>query len=140
MTAKGAELEREGWVPHVDDTYIGAMGTVLERRKDGLLEIGLLTDERHKNLSGVVHGGVLMALVDRAIGVNCRDAGGGDRMATASLTVNFARAVKVGDFVAVACKLRRVGRNAIFADGEAHVGDRLVVTATGVWMKVRSQG
>jgi uncharacterized protein (TIGR00369 family) len=140
MTTKAAEVEREGWVPHVDDTYIGALGTVLERRRDGLLEIGLLTDERHKNLSGIVHGGVMMALVDRAIGINCREAGGGEPMATASLTVNFARAVKVGDFVEVACRLRRVGRNAIFADGEAHVGDRLVVTATGLWMKVRRRG
>ncbi|MFC7706316.1 PaaI family thioesterase [Plastorhodobacter daqingensis] len=129
-------FEKDGWQPLADDTFIGGMGEVLERRRDGLVEIALPTTERHKNLSGVVHGGVVMALFDRAIGVNCRDASPNERMATATITINLMRQVRVGDFIEFRCRLRKKGRKAYFADAEAWVADKLVATATGVWMKV----
>ena len=134
--AVSTALDSEGWVPHADETFIAGLGKVYERRRDGLLEIGLQTGDTHRNRSGVVHGGVVMALLDRVMGFNCREAAGGIRMATASLTVNFTRPISIGDFIALACKLRRVGRNAVFADGEAWVGEQIVATATGVWMRV----
>jgi uncharacterized protein (TIGR00369 family) len=135
MLANTGDLEADGWIPHDDDTYIGGMGTVVERRRNGRIEIGLQTEERHKNLSGIVHGGVVMALLDRTIGINCREAAAGERMATASLTVNFARAIKVGDFIRISCDLKKTGRKAIFANAEAFVGNKVVATATGIWMR-----
>ena len=126
----------DGWEPHEDDTYIGGLGTIVERRCNELIEIGLRTEGRHRNLSGIVHGGVLMALFDRTVGINCREAMGGKRLATATLTVNFTLQVMVGDFVQVTCTLKKVGRKAVFADAEAHVGARLVATATGICMTV----
>ena len=126
----------DAWRPHDDGTYVAGIGNVVERRRDDAIEIGLQTDDRHRNLSGIVHGGVVMTLIDRTVGINCREASPDARMATATLTVNFLRAVQVGDFLAVRCVLRKCGRKAIFADAEAFVGDRLVATATGTWMKV----
>jgi uncharacterized protein (TIGR00369 family) len=128
--------EQDGWQLLADDTFIGGMGEVLERRRDGLVEIALRTTERHRNLSGVVHGGVVMALFDRAIGVNCRNARPDERMATATITINLMRQVQVGDFIEFRCRLRKEGRKAYFADAEAWVADKLVATATGVWMTV----
>lgn len=124
------------WIPHVDDTFIGEIGGVLQRRRNGAIQIGLRSTQRHKNLSGIVHGGLVMALFDRAIGVNCRLACPNERMATASMTVNLMRQVRVGDFIEFRCNLRKQGRKAFFADAEAWVGDKLVATASGVWMKV----
>lgn len=126
----------EGWVPHDDGTFIGTIGAVLERHRDGLIEIALPTTGQHRNLSGVVHGGVVMALFDRAIGVNCRAARPEARMATATLTINLLRQVEVGDFIEFRCRLRKQGRKTCFADAEAWVADRLVATATGLWMTV----
>lgn len=128
--------ESPDWVPHKNDGYIGGMGGVFERRRNGLIEIGLQTEDRHRNLSGIVHGGVVMALFDRTVGINCREAARGVRMGTASLTVNFLRQIRVGEFVEVSCVLRKQGRKAIFADASATVDGRLVGTATGVWMRV----
>lgn len=126
----------DGWEPHADDTFVGSLGGVLERRRAGLVEIALRTTERHKNLSGIVHGGVLMTLFDRAIGVNCRNASPGERMATATITVNMMRQVRVGDFIEFRCLVRKQGRKAHFADAEAWVAGKLVATATGICMKV----
>lgn len=125
-----------GWVPHSDGTFVASLGKIYERQHDGRIEIALQTDERHVNLSGIVHGGVVMTLIDRAIGLNCRAQAPGERLATATLTVNFLRQVKVGEFISVTCRLRKQGLKSIFGDADVQVGDRLVATATGVFMKV----
>lgn len=124
------------WVPHVHDGFVAGLGPVLERRRDGMVEIGLSTEDRHRNLGGIVHGGVLMTLIDRTIGINCREVAAGELMATASMTVNFLRRVRLGEFLEFRCSLRKQGRKAIFADASVFVGDKLIATATGVFMKV----
>ena len=126
----------DGWLPIADETFVGGMGRIFERHSEGRVEIALCTDDRHRNLSGIVHGGVLMTLLDRAVGVSCRLVSDGARMATATLTVNFLRQVQVGEVIVVSGKPRKQGRKAIFVDAEAMVGDRLVATATGICMIV----
>jgi uncharacterized protein (TIGR00369 family) len=126
----------EGWLPLADETFVGGLGRIFERRRDGRVEIALCTDERHRNLSGIVHGGVIMTALDRAVGVSCRALSDGVRVATATLTVNFLRQVRVGDVIVVRGLPRKAGRKAIFVDAEASVGGRLVATATGICMIV----
>lgn len=126
----------DDWSAHDTDTFIGQIGGVQERWRDGSLEVALLTNMRHRNLSGIVHGGVIMALFDRVIGINCRNASPDEPMATATITVNLMRQVRVGDFVEFRCRLRKKGRKAFFGDAEAWVGEKLVATAGGVWMKL----
>jgi uncharacterized protein (TIGR00369 family) len=125
-----------GWEPHIDSTYVSGIGEVFERRRDAMIEIALQTDERHVNLSGIVHGSIVMTLIDRTIGLNCRVVAEGEPITTATLTGNFLRQIAVGDFLSVACRLRKKGRKAFFCDADAWVGDRLVATATGMCMKV----
>lgn len=136
MTRHLEGTESPDWVAHQNIGFLGNMGPILERRRNGLLEIGLQTDDRHVNLSGIIHGGVVMTLIDRTIGINCREAVAGARLGTASLTVSFLRQIRLGEFIEVSCVLRKEGRKAIFADGSAVVAGRLVATATGVWMRV----
>lgn len=130
------QIEDSEWTLHQDDTFISSLGDVLERGRDGTIQIGLQTDKRHVNLGGIVHGGVVMTLIDRAVGINCRYQAEGQRMVTASLTTNFLGAINVGDFVSVNCLFRKVGRRAMFADAEVWVGDKLVATGTGMWLKL----
>jgi acyl-coenzyme A thioesterase PaaI-like protein len=73
------------WVPHTPDSFVGStLQEVLKRRRGKLVKIGLRAGDNHKNLSGVIHGGVDMALFDPTIGINGREAFPGERMATAS--------------------------------------------------------
>ena len=124
-----------GWVADDDGTFVGAMGKIYLRRVDGRVEVALQTEERHRNLSGYVHGGVIMTLMDRAMGINCREAAGG-RAVTMTITVNFVDPVRTGDFVRTTCKLAKVGRSVIFAEGEAYVGDHIVATASCICRKI----
>jgi uncharacterized protein (TIGR00369 family) len=88
----------------------------------------LQTTDAHRNVNGIVHGGALMALLDRVMGVNCRHAIG-EPVVTATMTVNFLHPVQTGSIILTSCRLSKVGRRAIFADATAQVAGRLVATA-----------
>jgi uncharacterized protein (TIGR00369 family) len=119
------------WQRDEDETFVGAMGEVFVRRIESSIEVALQTGARHKNLSGDVHGGVIMTLLDRVMGINCRNALAG-RAATASITVNFLYPVRTGDFLRAKCRLSKVGRSLVFAEAYAYVDDRLVATGSSV--------
>jgi uncharacterized protein (TIGR00369 family) len=87
-------------------------------------------------VSGAFHGGAMAVLFDRALGLNSALLRPGQRMATASLTVNFLRSVRIGDFITISCAITKQGRKATFGHAFAHVGAELVATATGVFMTV----
>lgn len=130
------DFAQEGWVRHEADTFAGRLGMVLERPRDGGIEMALRSDDTHRNLGGILHGGVIMTMFDRTMGINCRNAVPGARFVMASMNVNFLRQVAIGDFLVMTCRLRKTGRRAIFADAEARVGEALVATASGVVMQV----
>lgn len=128
--------EGDDWTPVDDETFLSTIGQVLQRKRDGKLEVGLLTDPRHRNRSNIVNGGVYMTLIDRALGLTCRMMGGGRRMATASLTVNFLRPAMIGDFLHVTCNVSKNGRKAAFGEATLKVDGVVCCTATGVFMTV----
>lgn len=133
--ASDEELTASGWVADDDGTFVTSMGRMYVRRVDGRVEVALQTDDRHKNLSGFVHGGVIMTLMDRAMGINCREATTG-RSVTATITVNFLNAVRPGELIQTSCRLTRIGRTLIFADSHAHVGDRIIASASGTFHRM----
>lgn len=126
----------EGWVPQADGTFVSMLGEVFLRETRDGCEIGLVADDRLRNLSGVLHGGAMMTLLDRAGGIAARRAARGDRVVTASITVNFLRPVAVDVPVKISCRLRKSGRKSFFTDADAFAGDALVATATAVYMRV----
>lgn len=131
------ELMDEGWTRHIDDTFATSIGEVWQRTRDGGIEIALQTDDRHRNIGGNVHGGVIMTILDRTVGVNCRALlEQGARLGTATLTVNFLRPVKAGDLFRTTCRVRKQGRKSYFVDAEGWVGDKLTATATGILMRM----
>jgi uncharacterized protein (TIGR00369 family) len=122
------------WERSNDGTFVAALGEVFLRRRNGLIEVALQTDERHRNLSGIVHGGAIMTLLDRVMGINCRQAAQ-EPAFTATITVNFLRPVTTGSMIVATCNLRKVGRRALFAEAQATVGESVVATASATCVK-----
>ncbi len=125
----------EGWRELPDETFLALLGTLYQREDAQGVELGLIADERLKNLSGVVHGGAIMTLLDRASGMAVRAASPG-RVATASMTVNFLRSLPVGARVVVRARILRAGRTSFFTEAEALAEDTPVATASGVFLRV----
>jgi uncharacterized protein (TIGR00369 family) len=99
------------------------LGYRLVRWEEGLAELELLIDARHLNRSGVLHGGVLMTLLDTAMGFSatyCALPGRVRRVMTLSLSTSFLGNAGEGTLVAVG-RLRGGGRKILSLSGEVRL-------------------
>ena len=108
----------------------------IHAREDGEGQtFGLRAEERHANHRGTVQGGLLSTLADFALGRAIEaDADDGKDRATVSLTVDFLKPAKPGDWIETRTTVDRVGGTLSFADCSLRVGDREIVRARAVWV------
>ena len=70
------------------------------RRTEESVILGLPTAQAHTNSRGFVHGGLISALADNAMGLSCSQRLGGQaRLLTVSLTVDFLGVGKIGQWL-----------------------------------------
>lgn len=92
---------------------------------------------RHSNPLGVVHGGVLMTLADQVLGLTVHRATGLEPSATVSLNCDFVEGARPGDLIEGEAEVTRVTRSLVFAQGRLRCGDRLILTASGLWKRLQ---
>lgn len=116
--------------------YAELLGLASLEMEDGEARVELELTPGHLNLGGIAHGGLLVSLLDFAMGsavVSTLDGDVGEWCATQSLTTSFLRPVSEGRVVATGRVVRR-GRSAAYPEGELRDGaGNLVATAMGVW-------
>jgi len=96
-------------------------------------------DDRHINVGGVCHSGVLLSLADVAMGTATYAAGPDHPCATIELSAQFLAAAKMGQTLhAAARQLRRV-RELSFMECEIWAGGRQVMHASGIWKYLASR-
>jgi acyl-coenzyme A thioesterase 13 len=123
----------EGFEPHLGvNAFVDHVGPFY--RRNGVL--GLRVDGRHLNTFGKAQGGLLMTMVDFALGEAVREAHerpGEVSAATVSLTTDFLGTVDEGDWVTAHTKLERLGGTLAFVDCSLVVGAREVVRGRAVF-------
>jgi len=113
--------------------FLEAIGPVHVREQQRQLVFGLRAEERHANHRGTVQGGLLSTLADFALGRAIEaDADDDKDRATVSLTVDFLKPAKPGDWIQARARVDRVGGTLAFADCSLTVEDREVVRARAV--------
>ena len=120
-------------------------GFVLVEAKPGRAILRMRVGKRHKQVHGVVHGGVLAALADTAGGLATYMAvRRGTRIATVEMKMNYLEPVEKGTVTAEA-EVLRVGRNlavvdCTLRDDARHlVGKALMTFAVGVEDEARGR-
>ncbi|MEN9317423.1 MAG: hypothetical protein RIS35_3816 [Pseudomonadota bacterium] len=98
---------------------------IWSRRVDDVLYMGVVASQAHCNSRGIVHGALLTALADNAMGLSCalarRDS---SHMLTTNLSIDFVAACQRGQWLEVRPSLVRasgrlcVASALLFADGE----------------------
>ncbi|MEL6860199.1 MAG: PaaI family thioesterase [Pseudomonadota bacterium] len=91
------------------------------RKLDDRIQIGLILGTPHCNSRGLVHGGLIAALADNAMGLSCvialtndgRDAGKG--LVTVSLGVDYLGSAKLGEWLEIDPEPVKVGGSIGFA-------------------------
>jgi uncharacterized protein (TIGR00369 family) len=92
------------------------LGFVIDKAERGKVTIRMPVEALHKQVYGVVHGGVLAALADTAGGLATYMAcPRGTRVATVEMKINFLEAVEAGTVFAEAEVVRR-GRHIAVVD------------------------
>jgi uncharacterized protein (TIGR00369 family) len=91
-------------------------GFAVQHAERGKVTMRMPVNSRHKQVHGVVHGGVLAALADTAGGLATYMACPvGTRVATVEMKINFLEAVEAGHITAEA-EVVRLGRHIAVAD------------------------
>jgi uncharacterized protein (TIGR00369 family) len=126
----------EGFAPHfrkspVTDPWEPLFSRVLPDR----VVIGFHVRESHANSRGMLHGGLIAALADNAMGLSCvavltaagRKPEGG--LVTVSLAIDYIGAAKLGQWVAVDTQYVKTGRTLCFAQAFVLADDDVIARA-----------
>ena len=121
-----------------DGTFVSEIGPFWRRRDPGIATIYLDAERRHCNPNGIVHGGVLMTLMDLALGTCIESAldlvpDRSNHSVTIQMSVNMVSSARPGDRLVATASIERVGRKVAFSRGEIRVGDRIVMSGSGVF-------
>ncbi len=125
-----------GFAPITHSAAFGAMiGPIYERTDAEGFVRAFRVEERHTNGRGVLHGGMLMTFADIVLAQAGFVAGAGPA-ATVRMAIEFVAPGRLGEWVEGRAQVSRRTRSLIFARGEISVDDRLLMTASGLFMTV----
>jgi acyl-coenzyme A thioesterase 13 len=114
--------------------FLDLLGPIYNQQTDAGLLLGLRAEAKHCNARGLVHGGVLSSLADIALGYNTAFAETPPTpMVTASLSIDYAGAARLGDWIEVATEVQKVGKRLAFANCYFAVGGERIARASAVF-------
>jgi uncharacterized protein (TIGR00369 family) len=97
-----------------------------------LVEHALYIQQKHTNGLGVLHGGMLSAFLDGALG-GAVFRGAGQIGVTVHLSVDFLRMTRRGAWLIAEARMTHTTRDTAFAEGHATMGGVVVGRASGVF-------
>jgi uncharacterized protein (TIGR00369 family) len=109
------------------------VGPVFEHGVKGARRFALRIDERHVNMRGVIHGGMLMTFADLALGQAVWDATDNAACVTLGMQTQFLKPARAGEIVEVLPELVRKTRSLVFMRGDFKVGEETIFTAASIW-------
>ena len=135
--APAREPEWAGWQSWIGDTFEDHTGPFYFREEpDGRVRCAFRAAAQHMNGSGDMHGGCILTFADYALFMIGNQAMGG-RAVTVSLNGEFVGPASLGDLVEATGEVVRAGGSLIFMRGLIQVGDRPVMTFSGVVKRLR---
>lgn len=107
--------------PHTASPYHTHLGVQVAEWRDGYARLVCNTVAHHANRSGIVHGGLLLSLIDQAAafaGLFCPFPGRVRRAVTLDLDCRFTGQAKIGERLTAEGRVVTAGRNVFFCRTE----------------------
>jgi uncharacterized protein (TIGR00369 family) len=120
--------------------FVQLIGPIFHKKTDdGRHIVGVRIEERHTNIKGIAHGGMLVTLADSALGIAIA-LENSDRtaMVTVNLSTDFVEAAYPGDWVEAHVDLQRIGGRLAFANCYLKVAEKRILRASGVFAAASS--
>ncbi|AIQ88514.1 PaaI family thioesterase [Methylobacterium sp. 092160098-2] len=124
-----------GWALVEDKGFIAHVGPLHVRGTDGAY--AFRAEQKHANLIGVVHGGMLMSFADRALGETAMQAAGGANCVTIQLEMKFIDVGRLGNWIEIRPQVVKRTGSLVFMRGDVRDDTRLLASADGVWKILR---
>lgn len=121
-----------GWRKRELPGFAGLIGPLYVRKEAEGWAYGLLAGADHLNPAGVVHGGLLTALLDHGLSAIAWEALGRRACVTVQLDTHFLAAARAGQFLEVRGRVVRATSSLVFMQGELGVGGNVVATGAAV--------
>jgi acyl-coenzyme A thioesterase PaaI-like protein len=95
---------------------------------------GIFIEDKHTNIWGSAHGGMLISMADSALGYNLsRATDPPQKLVTVHFNADFVASPKPGDWVHTEVKIHKIGAKMSFADCYLKVADKLILRTSGVF-------
>jgi acyl-coenzyme A thioesterase PaaI-like protein len=113
---------------------------IYARRSDSEVRLGFRGAAPHANSRGFIHGGLICALADNALGLSC-----GQHLAeisglvTVSLSIDFVGSGKIGQWIEIRPEVIKAGKSLCFARALVMADESVCARASGVFMTVASR-
>ena len=110
---------------------------IYSKMTDRAVIIGLRLAKPHTNGRGLIHGGLIAALADNAMGHSCgHQMGGMSSLVTISLAVDFIGTAQVGQWLAVEPEVIKTGSTICFAQSLIKADEVVIARANGTFRVV----
>jgi uncharacterized protein (TIGR00369 family) len=128
----------EGFEPHFRKSpFTDPWEPLYSKRTDKAVIIGLRLAKPHTNARGNVHGRLISALADNAMGYSCGQATGwASSLATISLAVDFIGIAQIGQWLTVESDVIKTGRTICFAQSLITADDSVIARANATFRVV----
>ena len=128
----------EGFEPHFRHSPLTEPWEPLyAKRTETAVVIGLRLAKPHTNGRGLIHGGLIAALSDNAMGYSCAQAmGWNNSLVTISLAVDFIGSAKIGQWLSIDSDVIKTGHTICFAQSLIKADDIVIARANGTFRVV----
>ena len=129
-----------GFTPHFRKSPVtDAWEPLYSRRTEKAVHMGLRLAKQHTNSRGLIHGGLIAALSDNAMGYSCAQAMGWDQsksLVTISLAVDFIGTAKIGQWLSIEPEVIKAGSTICFVQSLIKADDAVIARANGTFRVV----
>ncbi|MFD4837153.1 PaaI family thioesterase [Achromobacter sp. NPDC058515] len=125
-------LGADGWRRKSLPGFAGLIGPLWARREGDGWAYGLLAASDHLNPAGVVHGGLLSALLDHGLSAIAWEALARRACVTVQLDTHFLAPARAGQFLELRGRVVRATSSLVFMQGEVSVAGNAVATGAAV--------
>ena len=121
----------EGFEPHFRKSPLtDPWEPLYSKRTDKAVIIGLRLAKPHTNARGLIHGGLIAALADNAMGLSCiQQMSGTSSLVTIGLSVDFIGSATIGQWLTVESDVIRTGSTICFAQSLVKADDITIARA-----------
>jgi uncharacterized protein (TIGR00369 family) len=131
----------EGFEPHFRKSpFTDPWEPLYSKKTEKAVIMGLRLARPHTNARGLIHGGLIAALADNAMGYSCAQAiGWASSLVTISLAVDFVGSAEIGQWLSVESEVIRTGSTICFAQSLIKADEAVIARANGTFRVVRKK-